>query len=62
MLKPGRTFYLWDAMWSFDAPDTAEPLPAWIAAAAKPVGEGFTNDAANFPTPWHGEFFTTRNT
>ena len=28
MPKPGATFYLWEAMWSFDAPDTAEQLPA----------------------------------
>lgn len=56
MLKPGGTFYLWDVMWSFDASDTAEELPAWVAAVSKPPGEGFTKEM--FETHVREEFST----
>jgi ubiquinone/menaquinone biosynthesis C-methylase UbiE len=55
-LKPGGTFYLWDVMWSFDAPETADQLPAWVAAVAKPPGEGFTKES--FETHVREEYST----
>ncbi|MEM7019983.1 MAG: class I SAM-dependent methyltransferase, partial [Pseudomonadota bacterium] len=44
MLCAGGSFYLWDAMWSFDASETTEQLPKWIATMAKPASEGFTKE------------------
>ncbi len=44
ILRPGGMFYLWDAMWSFDAADLDVQLPAWIDTMAKPDGEGFTRE------------------
>lgn len=56
MLKPGGLFYLWDAIWSFDATEATEQLPAWITAMAKPAGEGFTKEM--FETHVREEFST----
>lgn len=56
MLRPGGTFYLWDAMWSFNAQATSEQLPAWIDAVAKPAGEGFTREM--FETHVRDEYST----
>ncbi len=44
MLRPGGIFYLWDAMWSFQADELERQLPAWIDAMAQPAGEGFTRE------------------
>jgi ubiquinone/menaquinone biosynthesis C-methylase UbiE len=56
MLRPGGTFYLWDVMWSFDAGELDEQLPAWIDAMAQPAGEGFTREM--FETHVREEFST----
>ncbi len=56
MLRQGGTFYLWDAMWSFDAHETTERLPAWVDAMAKAPGEGFTKEM--FETHVREEFST----
>ena len=56
MLRPGGTFYLWDAMWSFDAEDTLERLPEWIDAMAQPQGTGFTRE--DFETHVREEYST----
>ncbi len=56
MLRPGGSFYLWDAMWSFEASEILDQLPAWISAMAKPEGEGFTKEM--FETHVREEFST----
>ncbi len=56
MLRPGGIFYLWDAMWSFEAKETLTQLPAWISTMAKPEGEGFTKEM--FETHVREEFST----
>ncbi|MEM7274733.1 MAG: class I SAM-dependent methyltransferase [Actinomycetota bacterium] len=56
MLRPGGTFYLWDAMWSFPADELDRQLPAWIDAMARPAGEGFTREM--FETHVREEFST----
>lgn len=56
MLCAGGSFYLWDAMWSFDASETTEQLPKWIATMAKPASEGFTKEM--FETHVREEFST----
>lgn len=55
-LRPGGTFYLWDAIWSFPAHETLTQLPAWIDRMAQPAGEGFTR--ADFETHVREEFST----
>lgn len=56
MLRPGGVLYLWDAMWSFPADELDKQLPAWIAAVARPAGEGFTREM--FETHVREEFST----
>ena len=56
MLRPGGNFYLWDAMWSFEAKEVSTQLPAWISTMAKPPGEGFTKEM--FETHVREEFST----
>lgn len=33
MLRPGGTFYLWDAIFGFDPADAVAELQRWVAAA-----------------------------
>ena len=56
MLRPGGVFYLWDAMWSFDAAELNERLPEWIETMGQPDGQGFTNEM--FATHLREEFST----
>lgn len=56
MLRPGGLFYLWDAMWSFPPQELGGQLPAWIDAAARPAGQGFTREM--FETHVREEFST----
>jgi ubiquinone/menaquinone biosynthesis C-methylase UbiE len=54
MLRAGGTFYLWDAMFSFDPADADQELQRWVDAAAG--GHGFTPQ--DFETHIREEFST----
>ena len=55
-LKTGGLFYVWDAMWSFDASAAEVELPRWIETMAREAGHGFT--AEDFQTHVREEFST----
>lgn len=54
MLRPGGTFYLWDAIFSFDPADAAVELQRWVDAAR--TGDTFTPE--EFETHIREEFST----
>lgn len=54
MLRPGGTFYLWDAMFSFDPADAERELQRWVDVA----GQGGTFTPEDFETHIREEFST----
>ncbi len=56
MLAEAGVFYLEDVVFSFEPAEYRSGVEAWIAAVAKPAGEGFTEE--DFATHLHEEFST----